>query len=186
MLYDYLMKEIFHFVDEFEMVEERQVKAFFANHGEREVDYYLQKLIVDQHRIHRVEGTNRLTSDTRVKNTFKYDAVIDALDVMTQLRAEDVNWYSVRDLPFELEFCVDNNNKLFTVSVFTQQNWVIRYEQTKRLRSLNLPIGESDPREHIAVVADESLIKKIAPLGFSMFVKIKNRDTGELEKWVQK
>lgn len=178
----YLMQQILTFVERMRMVEERQVRAFFSDQGRYETEYALHKL-KDMHRIHNINGGSRISTNLKINNANNYDSVIDALDVMVQLRSKDVNWYALRDLPFELEFCVDNYSTMFTVSVFDIRNWAVRYEQTKRLRSINLPIGEEDPRKHIAVISDSSLIEKLEPLGFDMFVKIKDRATGELEKW---
>lgn len=178
----YLMSGILRFLEEFRVVEERQVYAFFADCGYNETGYALRRL-KEQHRIYPFKDTTRITANPWINNANNYDAVIDALDVMCQLRSQEVDWYKLRDIPFELEFAVDGFLTVFTVSVFDRRTWVNRYEQTKRLRSLNLPVGEPDPRKHIAVVEDEALIEKIAPLGFDMYVKIKDRLTGELEKW---
>lgn len=182
MFCNYLRQQVLNFIETFRVVEERQVKAFFTDQGRNETDYVLKQLLEGSY-IFRVPGTTRLKANLRLSNVNNYDSVIDALDVMTQLRSNDINWYALRDIPFELEFCVDNNSTMFTVAVFDRRTWVTRYEQTKRLRTLNLPIGEEDPRKHIAVVSDEALIEKIAPLGFDMYARIKDRNTGELEKW---
>lgn len=178
------MDKVLKFVKEFRVVEERQIKTFFADLGRYEIDHAIH-MLKTEHRLHVVKDTTRLTTDPRLNNINNYDAVIDALDVMVQLHSNNVSWYTVRDLPFELEFCTNNNAFVFTVAVFDRSNWIHRYDLTKRLRTLNLPIGEEDPRIHIAVVSDEELISKIEPLGFNMYVKIKDRTTGETITWTR-
>lgn len=177
-----IMDKILRFVKEFRVVEERQIRTFFADLGHYEVDHAI-KMLKAQHMLHEIKETTRVSTDPRLSNLRNYDSVVDALEVMVQLRSGNVSWYTVRDIPFELEFCTDDNINVFTVSVFNAADWVFRYDQTKRLRPLNLPIGEEDPRKHIAVVSDESLGQKIEPLGFYMYAKITDRKTGQIKTW---
>lgn len=180
----FLMEKIFKFVDEFRVVEERQILSFFSCYGFADVQHCIKKLKEGRY-IVPVEGTTRVRSERhRLSNAINYNRTIDALDVLIQIPEQDICWYTAREWPLELEFSVDDHANTFTVAVFDRFSWQTQYTLIPKCRTANLPLGEKDPRKHIAVVPGEDLIDHIEPLGFDMYVQITDRNTGAIAKWV--
>jgi hypothetical protein len=73
-----------------------------------------------------------------------------------------------------------SDNIVYDVTTFSE-NWQAKYSLTEMVRKNLCPPDEEDHVKHVAVVRDETIIPKIFPLGFEMFVLLK--PDGQIETY---
>lgn len=162
-----LQEQIQTFVGKLWLVEERQVYKFFNEWGKHNIEFELDSLrrrsIIHDHPNGRLSVARLLPTSQR-----NYDEIIRAIDVMCFFPSQNINAFNLDAYPVELNF-LTSDNIIYDVTVFTWQNWVHKYAMIPKARKYSLPDGEKDPVNHVAVVESEDMVRKVAPLGFSVF-----------------
>lgn len=172
-----LSVQICDFIRCFGVVRERQVRKFFADWGTGDVEHILHYLIANGEVVRHQE--EYLSYNRKLPKPLPYYMpCMDAIDVMAMLRSQNVIWANRDDFPLEITFLTTDNN-IYDVCVFDEQ-WLVKYTLIPRIRGQGLPLGESDPIQHVAVVPSVELAQKLSPLGFDLYAVV-DRNSGHAE-----
>lgn len=175
MLIPELELQMLQFVRNFYVVKERQIKKFFSDWGDGEVEYVFKGLLNRGTFIMHGPKRDYVSFARHLPHSLDYyESCIYAIDVMITLRSKKVVWFNRDEFPYEITFSTVDN-KIYDVIVF-DDFWVAKYPIISRTRNQHLPAGEEDPTEHIAIVPNEEIAKKVSPLGFSLYAQVDRRD----------
>lgn len=173
MLIPELKLQMLQFVRNFYVVKVRQLKKFFSDWGEGDVEFAMRDLTN--------KGQLILLSDEYISfvrhlpHSFDYyEPCMKAIDVMATLRSKKVVWFNRDFYPYEITFCT-TDNLIYDVVVF-DEFWVAKYSAITRIQGQLLPSGEQDIVEHIAVVPNEDIAQKVAALRFSLYGQVNQND----------
>ncbi len=166
----FLDKQILSFVRTLLVVEERQILRFFSNWSEEEVRKQLKVMLMESSLFKQNDG--RISCKRKLRHGSRsYEDLIRAVDVMCELRSDDIRWFFLDDYPTEITF-ITEDNIAYDVTVFDESSWVAKYALVMRLRTKCLPDGEDDPFQHIAVVPNMEILRKVEPLGWAMYAMV--------------
>lgn len=165
-----LSEQIIHFVKTLRVVREDQIIRFFMDWGENNVDYELEGLL--ERRWLYEQDEDRIST---IKNLHapmnSFDSCIDAVEALCLLRSKQVNWIVAMDYPIDIMFGT-TDNIVYDVTSF-DENWQAKASITQMVRNRQTPEGVEDITQHVAVIRDESLMGKLLPLGFSLFLVLR-------------
>jgi len=168
-----LREQIYNFVCEFRLVEERQIYKIFQDQGKNNVAFEIASLKRTGRIFELQDG--RLSAIRRLPmDQWNYENIIRAINVLCELPSSRIRWYALEDYPQEIVFVTDEDI-IYDVAVFDEYNWVTKYGLIPRWRKRTIPAGEKDPINHIAVIPNRDLIPKIESLGFSMYAIIDSK-----------
>lgn len=188
-----LTNQIYEFIEAFMVVEQRQVMQFFKEPwGKLKVEYelgYLKRTSrIFEHRMDpKNENEPVKLSVARTLHTplRDYRRTIAAVSVLCKYRCDEINFFDRVSYPSEILF-VTSNDVVYEVGVFDSDNWVSKFGMIQKARGKNLPDGEQDPTNYIAVVPSnsivtdgvtasipaDSMIRKIDCLGFQCYATV--------------
>lgn len=172
-----LRKQMLDFVHCFGVVREQQLRKFFSDWSEGEVQYDLEALLGKGELIRHDEIYLSVVRKLPKPLSF-YMPCMDALDVLAMLRSKQIVWLNRDEFPLELTFST-TDNIIYDIVCFDEQ-WVVKYSMIPRTRGRGLPADELDPITHVAVVPDIEMANKVDPLGFSLYAIIDHK-TGHAE-----
>lgn len=165
-----LSEQIMHFVKTFRVVREDQIVRFFTDWGETHVHYELEGLLI-QKWLHELDEDRISTVQNLHAPMKSFDSCIDAIEALCLLRSNQVDWIVSMDYPIDIMFGT-TDNIVYDVTAF-DENWQAKASLTQMVRNRLTPEGIEDITQHVAVVRDESLIRRLLPLGFSLFLVIR-------------
>lgn len=168
----YLEEQILFFVRRLICVEKWQILKFFSDHDHELVNRSIATLEYTQ-QIFPMENGRYAGVRGLASNQYDFEATIRAVSVMCELHSGDVRWFCLDEYPSSLLF-ITNDNKAFDVTVFDGPTWATKYALVNRFRTRGLPDSEDDPIYHIAAVPSMEILRKIEPLGWSMYALIQS------------
>lgn len=165
-----LSEQIMHFVKTLRVVREDQILRFFKDWGEANVDYELEGLLLRKW-LHEQDEDRISTVQNLHAPMHSFDSCVDAVEALCLLRSKQVNWIVAMDYPVDIMFGT-TDNIVYDVTTF-DENWQAKASLTQMVRNRLTPEGIEDITQHVAVIRDESLIRKLLPLGFALFLIIR-------------
>ena len=175
MLIPELKLQMLQFVRNFYVVKVRQIKKFFSDWGEGDVEFALDKLILAGQLIYHGSQKVYVSFARQLPHSLDfYEPCIRAVDVMITIRSKQIVWFNRDTFPLEITFST-TDNIIYDVVVF-DEFWTPKYSVISRTRNLALPAGEEDVTRHIAVVPNEEIAQKVSALGFALYAQVDPRD----------
>lgn len=147
-----LKGRIYSFVKEVRVIRYSQLVQFFTNCGQKTVEAIIEKLISEQLIFH-LNGDESLLCGSRTlpHPIMVYIPTLTAIDVLCQLRSNEVKFVSIQDYPTELLF-VTTDNIGYDVTVFSEQDYILKQQLLGQARKRMLLPDTEDIINHIAVV----------------------------------
>lgn len=197
-----LNQQIFQFVERFQVVEERQVYQFFrkcwgARNVERAlIDLKTRSYIFEQ-RLNPNDEEEPLklscTKSIRTSMLAEYKQTLAAISILCSFNCDEITYFDLQPFPSNIMF-ITTKSIIYEVSVYTADNWVAKFAMTQRARGRNLPDGEKDPTNYIAIVPHnhitvdgdrvtlppDSMVRKLAKLGFNTYATVDRSNHAEL------
>lgn len=157
----------------------RQINKFFSDWSTGEVKHTFSKLIHQSLLVYHGANNEYVSFVHHLPHTLDfYEPCILAIDTMITIRSKSVVWFNRDMYPLDITFAT-TDNRIYDIAVF-DEFWMAKYSIIKRTRSQNIPAGEEDVIDHIAVVPNTDIAQQVAPLGFTLFAQVDPR-TGHVD-----
>lgn len=174
-----LREQIYTFIQEFRVVEERQVRLFFSDQDIGSVLHELRRL-KNERRVFEL-GAGMLSVVRKLPmNIGNYLENVHAVNVLCKYRSSEICWVSLTRYPANIMFQT-MDNIIYDVTVFDTSNIENKGAFLHFGRSQILLDAESDPINHIAVVDDMAMLETVEKkYGFTQFAMIDRNAQVEL------
>ena len=175
MLIPGLELQMLQFVRNFYVVKRRQIEKFFSDWGDGEIKHTLTMLIHTGQLVYHGPKKEYISFARRLPHELDYyEPCIAAIDAMITVRSKQIVWFNRESFPLEITFAT-TDNQIYDVVVF-DDFWTPKYSVIGRTRNLHIPDGEEDIVQHVAVVPNEEIARKVSPLGFVLYAQVNPRD----------
>lgn len=160
------------FVRTFQVVRLRHLEHFFRDREPAEYRTAIRYLTVETKILHSLgeDFVSLVYKEALPSPLHTYFDTLRCLDMLTvTLKSSDVTWFDIADFPLNIRF-MTVADELYDVAFMSSSNWVQKYTLLPIAWKKGLPVGQKDPCNHIAVVPDLDVAKKLRDLSFTQFI----------------